>query len=81
MGALFNGCPGAANIRGTPTLTEKICPHCGEIIEVFSADTQVPCVCGFVAFNDTLHCMRWCQYARACIGEEAYERLMNNQEV
>ena len=59
------------------TLTEKVCPHCGNIIELFSVDTEVACdKCGFVAFNDTLSCVQWCKYAKQCVGEEMYEAMM-----
>ena len=61
----------------TPTIIEKICPQCGNEIELFSIDTQMPCEhCGFVAFNDALSCVQWCKYARQCVGDEMYEHLM-----
>ena len=61
----------------TPTIEEKVCPHCGSIIEMFSIDTQMACEkCGFVAYNDTLSCVQWCQYARQCVGDEMYEHMM-----
>lgn len=80
MGVLFDKCPGAEIIRGTPTLEEKICPECGSIIEIFSIDMQVQCECGFIAYNDTVSCVNWCQYARECVGDEAYERIMEENE-
>ena len=59
------------------TLQERVCPQCGNIIELFSVDTEVTCErCGFVAYNDTLSCVQWCQYAKQCVGEEMYERMM-----
>ena len=59
------------------TLEERICPQCGNVIELFSVDTEVTCEhCGFVAYNDTLSCVQWCQYAKRCVGEEMYERMM-----
>jgi len=59
------------------TLTERICPQCGNVIELFSVDTEVACdKCGFVAYNDTLSCVQWCQYAKQCVGEEMYEAMM-----
>ncbi len=71
---LMEGCQGKPR---TPTIHEKICPNCGEIIELFSIDTQVPCErCGFVAYNDTLSCVRWCEHARKCVGDEMYEKMM-----
>lgn len=59
------------------TLEERICPQCGNLIEVFSVDTEVACdQCGFVAYNDTLSCVQWCKYARQCVGDEMYEKMM-----
>ena len=68
---IMEGCQGKPR---TPTLEEKICPNCGSIIEIFSTDTQVACEkCGF---NDSLSCVQWCKYARKCVGDEMYERMM-----
>ena len=71
---MLEGCQGKPR---TPTLHEKICPNCGNVIELFSIDTQVACdVCGFVAYNDTLSCVQWCEYARKYVGDEMYEKMM-----
>jgi hypothetical protein len=32
--------------------------------------------CGFIAYNDTLSCVQWCAYAKKCVGEEMYEKMM-----
>lgn len=72
-------CPGAGNIKGTPTLEVKICPQCGKEIELFSTDARRVCECGFEAFNEVLSCIKWCQYARDCVGDEMYERLVNGK--
>ena len=49
---LMESCQGKPR---TPTIHEKICPQCGNVIELFSIDTEVACDhCGFVAYNDTL---------------------------
>ena len=72
---IFDGCMGKPR---TPTIHEKVCPQCGNVIELFSIDTQVPCDhCGFVAYNDSLSCVQWCQYAKHCVGEEMYELMMS----
>ncbi|MDP3565125.1 MAG: hypothetical protein Q8R70_11620 [Methanoregula sp.] len=68
-------CPGAANLR-TPTLAIKKCPQCGEEVELFSNDISVKCGCGFVVYNDIASCVQWCKYAKECVGEEMYKRLM-----
>jgi transposase len=76
----MTGCPGAGNIRGTPTLTIKICPVCGREIELFSIDTQVICECGFIAYNDIQSCITWCKKARECVGDAMYEKLTQDQK-
>ncbi len=71
---MMQGCQGKPR---TPTIHEKICPQCGHEIELFSIDTQATCEhCGFVAYNDMLSCVQWCQYARKCVGDEMYEQMM-----
>ena len=74
MGMMMLGCQGRDH---TPTLEVKTCPQCGGEVEVFSTDTSVDCpVCGFTVYNDAVSCVQWCKYARTCVGDEAYEQLM-----
>lgn len=74
---MYDRCPGAAGVR-TPTLTIKKCPSCGEEIEVFSNDISVTCSkCGFKVYNDIASCVQSCRYAKECVGEELYNRLMD----
>ncbi len=71
---MLDGCQGKPR---TPTIIEKVCPQCGNLIEMFSIDTQMACEhCGFVAYNDTLSCVQWCKYAKKCVGEEMYAHMM-----
>lgn len=71
---IIEGCQGKPR---TPTIQEKICPCCGNIIEMFSIDTEMACEqCGFVAYNDTLSCVQWCKHAKECVGEEMYNYMM-----
>ena len=71
---MMHGCMGKPR---TPTIHEKICPQCGNLIEMFSIDTSMPCEhCGFVAYNDTLSCVQWCAHAKQCVGEEMYNAMM-----
>ncbi|HVP95478.1 MAG TPA: hypothetical protein VMS89_09965 [Methanoregulaceae archaeon] len=77
---MYERCPGAANVR-TPTLTIKKCPACGEEIEIFSNDISVKCSkCGFTAYNDITSCVQSCRYAKECVGEELYERLIEAEK-
>ena len=74
MATIMGGCQGRPK---TPTISEKICPNCGNVIELFSIDTEVACEkCGFVAYNDELSCVQWCKHAKACVGEAMNEHLM-----
>lgn len=71
---MMDGCQGKPR---TPTIIEKICPVCGNEIEMFSIDSEMACEhCGFVAYNDTLSCVQWCAHARQCVGEEMYNHMM-----
>ena len=75
---MLDGCQGKPR---TPTIIEKVCPHCGNLIEMFSIDSQMACEkCGFVAYNDTLSCVQWCKYARKCVGDEMYDYMMKIAE-
>jgi len=71
---MLDGCQGKPR---TPTIIEKVCPQCGELIEMFSIDSQMACErCGFIAYNDTLSCVQWCAHARKCVGDKMYEYMM-----
>ena len=80
MAQVYSGCPGASRLK-VPMITEKICPRCGAVIELFSTDVSVPCdKCGFVAYNDLQSCIQWCEHAEECIGTEMYNKLVKNRE-
>ena len=71
--AILSGCQGKPQL----SIMEKVCPHCGAEIEMFSIDTEMRCEkCGFVVYNDQLNCVQWCKYAKKCVGEEAHAQLM-----
>lgn len=73
---IIDDCPGAADLR-RPTIIFKTCPRCGEEIELFSNDVKMDCdSCGFTIYNDTMSCVKWCEYAKECVGEEAYNQVM-----
>lgn len=75
---IMEGCPGMSRFK-VPELKEKPCPNCGNMLEIFSTDTEVVCdKCGFKVYNDTLMCAKWCKYARKCLGDEMYEKLVGD---
>ena len=80
MAQIYSGCPGASRLK-VPTITEKTCPVCGSVIELFSTDVSVACDhCGFVAYNDLQSCIQWCEHAEECIGTEMYHKLVKNRK-
>lgn len=73
MGLSMSGCQGKDNLQ----VEERICPVCGEEVEIFSIDTQAECPsCGHIVYNDMITCVQWCQYAEQCVGPENYKRFM-----
>lgn len=71
---IYEGCQSTAK---EISLEVKICPNCGNEVEIFSVDTSMDCdKCGFTIYNDMLSCVQWCKYARKCVGDEMYERMM-----
>ena len=79
MGLMMFGCKGHDH---TLTLQIKTCPECGHEVEIFSTDTSVECdVCKTPVYNDAVSCVQWCRYAKSCVGEAEYERLMKVAEM
>jgi hypothetical protein len=69
-------CPGSWNLR-TPQLRLKRCPRCGAEVEMFSDEVKTDCrQCGLPIYQNLQSCVRWCRYARECLGEELYKRLL-----
>ncbi len=75
---IYSGCQSKSK---EISILEKRCPQCGSEIELFSVDTEATCEhCGFTIYNDTLSCVQWCKYARQCVGESMYQRMMEIAE-
>ena len=76
MIAMSEKCPGSSFLR-TPTLEIKTCPECGGEVEIFSTDPNVLCgKCNFTIYNNIESCIQWCQYAKDCVGENVYNKLI-----
>ncbi len=70
---IFSGCQG----KPENTIFEVECPHCGEPVEMASTDPSAVCdECGATVLNDKMKCIFWCENARECVGDEAYEAAM-----
>ncbi len=76
---MLEKCPGTKTIL-QPTLKLKSCPRCSEEVEYLSTDMKMNCPkCGFTMYNDMNSCVQYCEYARECVGDELYDRLMKEQ--
>lgn len=59
----------------------RMCPLCGAEVYVFSNDVSVARdAYGFIVYNDLISRVRWCKYARQCVGEVVYRRLVEKRE-
>ncbi|MDO4616111.1 MAG: hypothetical protein Q4B03_01480 [Lachnospiraceae bacterium] len=68
-----SGCQGKPQI----SITEVECPECGELVEMMTTDATAVCEeCGATVVNDKMKCVFWCDHARECVGDEAYEAAM-----
>lgn len=73
-------CPGAGLIKQPQPETIK-CSHCGEEVEIWSDEAKAKCSnCGKVTSREMApSCIEWCDYAKLCLGEETYERYMQEK--
>ena len=79
---LKESCPGSREIK-EPKPEEIKCHHCGESVEIWSDETETKCKhCG--KMNMRLlgsTCIEWCAFAKECVGEEKYKRLVKAKAV
>jgi predicted RNA-binding Zn-ribbon protein involved in translation (DUF1610 family) len=75
-------CPGAKILR-QPQPEMFDCPSCGEEVEIWTDEIRGVCPnCGQAVFRDGfMSCLEWCKFAQDCIGEEAYDRYVQNRAV
>ena len=74
--SLFEGCPGAINIREARP-EDITCPQCGSEVEIWSDEISTRCPhCGTrVSREQGPSCIDWCSFAEQCVGTEKYQRL------
>ncbi|MBN2517695.1 MAG: hypothetical protein JXB14_02525 [Candidatus Altiarchaeota archaeon] len=56
------------------------CPKCGKELEIWSDELGVECECGNKVSRDVESCIKWCDHARECLGEEKYNELVKKQK-
>lgn len=74
---LKESCPGSREIR-SPYPEELVCVFCGKPNEIWSDEPDMACrFCGKTIDRDMKpSCVEWCQFARECVGDKKYRRLM-----
>ena len=74
-------CPGAQGIR-EPRPEYQNCPRCGYEVEIWSDEFKRRCPqCGgLIVKGQQASCIDWCQYAKLCVGEETYARVMAERQ-
>jgi predicted RNA-binding Zn-ribbon protein involved in translation (DUF1610 family) len=73
-------CPGTIRIKEpVPEFFE--CPSCGIEVEIWTHEFSRKCDnCGIEVFKDqTPSCIEWCKYGKECVGEEVYNRFMEER--
>ncbi|MBI4837551.1 MAG: hypothetical protein HY806_00025 [Nitrospirae bacterium] len=74
---LKEGCPGSSEIK-QPKPEDIKCRHCGKTVEIWTDEVEIKCKhCGKTitrALGPT--CLERCAFAKECVGEEKYKRLM-----
>jgi|GEM_PF-314241 uncharacterized protein (DUF2249 family) len=74
-------CPGAATIL-RPKLEIVNCPDCGAEVERWTDEIKGTCDnCGREIIFDIDSCIEWCEYAKKCVGDEKYEKIMEVMKV
>jgi hypothetical protein len=74
-------CPGSRLLR-QPHPEIFTCPGCGGEVEIWTDELKADCpVCKKTVFRDPkMNCLEWCKYGRECVGEEIYNRFMEDRK-
>jgi len=74
---MITGCPGSQKFK-KPQPENIKCHYCGEEVEIWTDEAEAKCTkCGrTISREKGQSCLDWCKYAKACVGDEIYERFM-----
>jgi len=75
-------CPGARRLI-QPQIVFRTCPNCGEEVEFFEYEVEIPCSkCGKTVKKEMeSSCLLWCQYADKCLADIESRGLMPKQRI
>ena len=75
--SVLQSCPGATLIK-EPVPEVFPCPRCGADVEIWTHEVSYRCDrCGTEVFREAAalpSCIEWCEAAKECVGEDAYNR-------
>lgn len=73
-------CPGSKEFKHPQPEMIK-CPFCGGEVEIWTDEFHAVCEkCGnSVGREKGQSCLDWCKYAKECVGEDVYNRYMDNK--
>lgn len=76
----LRGCPGERGLR-EPFPEFVDCPSCGDEVEIWSDEVLSSCHgCGATVSREPgPTCLDWCDSARECVGDQAYERFQQSR--
>lgn len=77
----FDFCPGSSKFKQPEPEIIK-CPSCSTEIEIWTDEIQVTCPqCKNVVMREAgASCLDWCKYAKECVGDNTYNKYMQNKE-
>ncbi len=73
-------CPGSKGLR-QPTPKDIKCPNCLKDVEIWSDEIKAMCPhCKTIIMqNQAMSCVEWCKFAKDCVGEQLYDKYMQNK--
>lgn len=75
-------CPGSQKFRQPQPEIIK-CSNCGEEVEIWTDEVQATCSkCKTIVTRESgSSCLDWCKYAKECVGEQTYNKFMQNKAI
>lgn len=76
-------CPGSQKFR-TPQPEYIKCPKCSKEVEMWTDEIKATCPnCNNVILRqqEGASCLDWCKYAKECVGDETYNKYIENKAI
>lgn len=79
---MLNKCPGSDKFR-QPYPEFIKCPFCKAEVEIWADEIKAVCPkCKkAVTRAQGQSCLDWCEFAKECVGEEAYKKHLKNKNI